>query len=435
MSILVVEDDPDAAAHLCALLGEEGYRNVALAGTVADAVHQLEPQPANGVPDLILIDLLLPDGNGLELCRRLKRTRRFGQVPIVVVSSVDDECTIEECLDAGACDYLRKPVRPRELAARLRAALRVKRAGEEHWSREHQLLGLAERLRKNNEELARLSGTDPLTSVANRRQFNIVYRNEWRRASRAALPMALVLFDVDDFHAFNERYGHVDGDACLVAVAQAIAAVGRRPSDLFARYGGEEFVYVLPETDLDGARIVAERARHDVLALAIPHDRSRAGRFVTISAGYASLVPRPDLSPESLLSAADEALLRAKHNGRNRCESPEASSGRAPEPIMVEVDPIIARRVPTFLANRRNDVRVVLEALDHGSFDSIRRIGHNLKGSGASYGFQPISDLGKVIEDAALAQDADAIRRAITEMSRYLDQVQVVSQPTSASRG
>ena len=102
---------------------------------------------------------------------------------------------------------------------------------------------------------------------------------------------------------------------------------------------------------------------------------------------------------------------------------------------MVEVDPIIARRVPTFLANRRNDVRVVLEALDHGSFDSIRRIGHNLKGSGASYGFQPISDLGKVIEDAALAQDADAIRRAITDMSRYLDQVQVVSQPTSATRG
>lgn len=435
MSILVVEDDPDAAAHLCALLGQEGYRNVEVAGTVADAVHQLEPQPANGVPELILVDLMLPDGNGLELCRRLKHTRRFGQVPIVVVSSVDDECTIEECLDAGACDYLRKPVRPRELAARLRAALRVKRAGEEHWSREHQLLGLAERLRKNNEELARLSGTDPLTGVANRRQFNIVYRNEWRRASRAALPMGLVLFDVDDFHAFNERYGHVEGDSCLVSVAQAIAASGQRPSDLFARYGGEEFVYVLPETDIDGARIVAERARADVEGLRIPHDRSRASRYVTVSAGYASLVPRPDLSPESLLSVADEALLRAKHNGRNRCESPEDASGRTPEPIMVEVDPIIARRVPTFLANRRNDVRVVLEALDHAGFDAVRRIGHNLKGSGASYGFQPISDLGKVIEDAALAQDGEAIRRAIGELSRYLDQVQVVSQPTTASRG
>jgi len=103
---------------------------------------------------------------------------------------------------------------------------------------------------------------------------------------------------------------------------------------------------------------------------------------------------------------------------------------------MVEVDPIIARRVPTFLANRRNDVRVILEALDHeGGFDSIRRIGHNLKGSGASYGFQPISDMGKLIEEAALRQDANGIRQQIAELSRYLDQVQVVSQPTAASRG
>ena len=102
---------------------------------------------------------------------------------------------------------------------------------------------------------------------------------------------------------------------------------------------------------------------------------------------------------------------------------------------MVEVDPIIARRVPTFLANRRNDIRVVLEAIDHGGFDSIRRVGHNLKGSGASYGFQPISDIGKVLEEAALASDADAIRRAIADLSRYLDQVQVVTQPTTATSG
>jgi diguanylate cyclase (GGDEF)-like protein len=435
MSILLVEDDPDAAAQLCALLGQEGYHHVEVAGTMAEAVHQLEPQPSGGVPDLILVDLMLPDGNGLDLCRRLKHTRRYGQVPIVVVSSIDDECTIEECLDAGACDYLHKPVRPRELAARLRAALRVKRAGEQHWSREHQLLGLAERLRKNNEELARLSGTDPLTGVANRRQFNVVYRSEWRRASRAALPLALVLFDVDDFHAYNERYGHVLGDQCLVAVATAIADCGQRPSDLFARYGGEEFVFVLPETDIEGARIVAERARARVQALALPHDRARAALVVTISAGYASMVPRPDLSPETLLSEADDALLRAKHSGRNRSESAESAAETPPEPIMVEVDPIIARRIPTFLANRRNDVRLVLEALDHEGFDAIRRVGHNLKGSGASYGFQPITDIGRTIEDSAAARDAEAIRHAVSDLSRYLDQVQVVPQPTSAGHG
>src|SRR5262249_11679875 len=252
---------------------------------------------------------------------------------------------------------------------------------------------------------------------ANRRQFNIVYRAEWRRAARAALPLALVLFDVDDFHAFNERYGHVDGDQCLIAVASAIAGSGLRPSDLFARYGGEEFVFVVPETDIDGARIIAERARMDVLALAIPHDRARAAPVVTISAGYASVVPRPDLSPEALVSAADEGLLRAKHGGRNRSASPDISSETPPQPIMVEVDPIIARRIPHLLANRRGDVRLVLEAIDHRSFDAIRRVGHNLKGSGASYGFPAISEIGRVLEEAALAQDTEMIRRVAGDLA------------------
>jgi two-component system chemotaxis family response regulator WspR len=436
MSIVLIEDDPDAASHLSSLLGHEGYREVTVAGTFAEAIQVLEPETPAPLPELVLVDLLLPDGNGLDLCRRLKESRRFANIPILVVSSVDDECTIEECLDAGARDYLRKPVRPRELAARLRAALRDRRHDEPATSRERELLSIAEGLRKSNEELRRLSDTDPLTGVANRRQFNIVYRNEWRRASRGSLAMALAFFDVDDFHAFNERYGHVEGDQCLVAIAHSIAATARRPADLFARYGGEEFVFVLPDTDLEGARVVAERARQQVEALHVPHERSRCSPYVTVSAGVASIVPRTDLSPDMLLSIADDALLRAKTRGRNRVEVPDQprATGTIDAPITVAVDPVIARRIPTFLANRRQDVRVLLEAIDHGVFDSIRRVGHNLKGTGASFGFDLISTLGRTIEDGALAKDVDKIRGAIDELSRYLDQVQVVAPPTSGGR-
>jgi diguanylate cyclase (GGDEF)-like protein len=427
VSILVIEDDGDAAALVAKILADEGYRSVEIVSTIDAAVRWLEPdRVVRAVPELMLVDLLLPDGNGLELCRRLKRTRRYHPVPIVVVSSIDDECTVEEALDAGASDFVHKPVRPRELAARVRSALRVMRQEQQSTSREHQLLGLAERLRKTNEELARLSATDALTNVANRRQLNIAYRREWRRASRAAESIALVMFDVDDFHAFNERYGHPAGDQCLVSVAETLAGCGRRPSDLFARYGGEEFLFVLADTDLDGARIVAERGREAVAARAIPHEASRCAPRVTVSAGVASLVPRPDLSPEVLLVAADEALLRAKQRGRN-CVHVSDPDGEVADDILVVVDPIISRRVPSFLANRRRDVRALQEAVAREAFDVIQRVAHNLKGSGASYGFAPISDVGRRLEDAARARDADTVRQALGQLDQYLDRVKVVS--------
>ena len=435
MSILLIEDDEAASAYLAAQMADEGYGNVTIASSIADATRWLDGDGARP-PDLVLLDIGLPDGNGLDLCRRLKRAPRFETVPVIVVSAVDDDCTVEEALDAGACDYLHKPVRPRELAARVRAALRARRHDVASSSRQHQLLGLAERLRKTNEELARLSGTDALTNVPNRRHFNLAYRREWRRASRIVQPLALAMFDVDDFHAFNERYGHPAGDQCLVAIASTLASCGRRPSDLFARYGGEEFLFMLPDTDLDGARTVAERGREAVLALGVPHAGSRCAPHVTVSVGVASLTPRPELSPEVLLSASDDALLRAKQWGRNRVAAPDGESSGA-DLIQVEVDPIIALRVPSFLANRRRDVRTLLEAAERGRFEAIQRAAHNIKGSGASYGFEPISQVGRILEDAARARDVDAIRIALAQLDQYLDRVQVVSHrpPIAAERG
>jgi diguanylate cyclase (GGDEF)-like protein len=335
VSILLVENDHEAAERLTGLLADEGYDDVAVADSVAQAVRALATHAAARPPELVLADLPLTDGTGVELCRRLAQARGAPRIPIVVVTPSDDETAIAACLDAGAADVVHAPVRPRELAARLRVALRLKQARDEQWSREHRLLGLAERLRQSNEELAKLSSTDALTGVANRRQFNLVYHNEWRRAARAGTCLGLVLFDIDDFHDFNAVHGHLAGDRCLVAVAQAIASAGHRPSDLFARYGGEEFVHVLPDTNDDGASIVARRALDLVRALAIPRVRGIGPPYVTISAGVASLVPRLEVSPEVLIAAADDALLRAKHDGRDRYE---LSSQSCRDPVDVTID-------------------------------------------------------------------------------------------------
>jgi diguanylate cyclase (GGDEF)-like protein/PAS domain S-box-containing protein len=184
------------------------------------------------------------------------------------------------------------------------------------------LLAVVETLRdmtvqkEAQQALELLASKDPLTGLANRRAFDESLLLEWRRAQRSAQPLALVMFDVDHFKAYNDTYGHQQGDACLRNVALAVAGATLRAGDLVARYGGEEFVLVLPGTTLEGAAIVAERVRAAVENLALPH-RGGDG-VVTASVGVACCVPGEGASSEALLAAADSALYRAKRAGRNR---------------------------------------------------------------------------------------------------------------------
>jgi len=176
------------------------------------------------------------------------------------------------------------------------------------------------------EELERLSLTDGLTGVANRRRFDAFIEHEWRRGARLKRPMAILLIDVDDFKRFNDNYGHAAGDECLRQVAQVLSRVNGRPTDLFARYGGEEFAAVLSETGAAGALQVARDMVEAVRSLSIPHAHSRAADFVTISMGIGVMEPSGDRTPHDLVCMADDALYQAKENGRNRCfpGSPEA---------------------------------------------------------------------------------------------------------------
>ena len=169
-----------------------------------------------------------------------------------------------------------------------------------------------------NTKLERLSTLDTLTGLANRRRFNEVLCQEWRRSAREATPLSLVFCDIDFFKNFNDGYGHLAGDECLVKVARAVSGVSNRPGDLAARYGGEEFVLVLSGTGEEGALNLAEKLRARIEELRIPHAHSPLGSHLTISLGVASVVPRPGSAPEELLDVADRALYAAKEEGRNR---------------------------------------------------------------------------------------------------------------------
>jgi diguanylate cyclase (GGDEF)-like protein len=173
-------------------------------------------------------------------------------------------------------------------------------------------------LERINQRLLKLIDTDSLTKIANRRCFNIRFRQEWKRLFREQNPLSLILFDVDYFKSYNDCYGHPQGDRCLIKIAQTVQKAVGRSSDLVARIGGEEFAVILPNTDLKGAKVAAENIRLAIESLKITHQDSQINSQVTISLGIMSLIPTAGQSPTTLINQADQALLEAKRRGKNQ---------------------------------------------------------------------------------------------------------------------
>lgn len=173
-------------------------------------------------------------------------------------------------------------------------------------------------LQKANQELERIATIDGLTQIANRRQFDKCLTQEWKRMRREQTPLSLILCDIDFFKLYNDAYGHQMGDECIRTVAQAIRRSVKRPADLAARYGGEEFAVILPNTNAEGAVLLAENIRKAVQHLKIIHARSPVSGYVSLSLGVASIIPFQEFAPETLIEMADKALYEAKKHGRNR---------------------------------------------------------------------------------------------------------------------
>lgn len=269
-------------------------------------------------PTVILQDLVMPDVDGLVLLRFFRANPITKTTPIVVLSSREDPKTKQEAFKLGATDYLVKFPDQLEVVARIRAHSRSYMAQQQRDEAYRELRDLQVELEKKNSELQRLSSLDGLTGIANRRRFDEYLEQEWLRAARDGKRLGLILIDIDHFKAYNDNYGHQGGDACLRRVARTLDGELKRAADVAARYGGEEFVIVLPDTDPQGAAMIAEKLRSAVEALQIEHTHSQTADHVTISLGVASTMPREGGIPAALIEMADEALYKAKETGRNR---------------------------------------------------------------------------------------------------------------------
>ncbi|MEG4118280.1 diguanylate cyclase [Microcoleus sp. N9_B4] len=397
-------------------------------------------------PDVILLDVKMPEMDGYQVCRTLKADADFRHIPVIFISALDDVFDKVTAFDSGAIDYITKPFQIEEVVARLENQLTIqrqqqlleqenikRREAEEVLYQSRALLasvlnssldGIAAMqavrntetgeiedfrclvvnpviarafkssreeiigklvlkklltnidpklfncfvnivetgesleqdfyyesekscwlhfaavklgdgfsvtirditarkqielaLQDANQKLNELANLDGLTQVANRRCFNNRLQSEWQRLAPEKQPLSLILFDLDKFKSYNDYYGHLAGDDCLIRIGQTLQKVVRRPTDLAARYGGEEFVVLLANTDLKEGIKVAQNIQQEIHNLAIPHAQSDVKEIVTVSLGIASLIPTLEVQPDTLVAYADKALYDAKQQGRDR---------------------------------------------------------------------------------------------------------------------
>ncbi len=300
--ILLVDDYPGNLDALTTVLQE--FYEVATASNGKDAIEMALADPF----DLIMLDVMMPEMDGYEVCRQLKKHERTAEIPIIFVTGkaqIQDEA---RGLDLGAMDYISKPYSLAVVMARVRNHM------------------AAVRYRK---KLKSYSYIDGLTELPNRRQFDEVMQKEWQRAVREQNEISVILIDIDYFKPYNDYYGHVVGDECLHKIATALGSCRRRASDFVGRYGGEEFVAILPNTKLEGAYHMAEEMLERVRALNIAHKLNPNEEKVTVSIGVAACLPTVDLPYKSLLTAADQRLYAAKQAGRNRVEAEPFEPGES----------------------------------------------------------------------------------------------------------
>jgi two-component system, cell cycle response regulator len=440
-NILLVDDIPENLQLLSDLLLKLGYtvRSVTSGRMALKTVNVKRP-------DVILLDIKMPEMDGYQVCRILKADEELRSIPVIFISALDDVFDKVTAFNSGGIDYITKPFQIEEVVARLENQLTIQRqqrllekeviqrreaeevlyqsrallasilnssldgiaamqavhnstTGDiedfrclvinpvisrafEHrredmigklamkkfircldpelFARFVEIVEMGEPLERDfyypsgescwyhfvavklgdgfaitirditvrkqmelalqdaNQKLEKLANLDGLTNLANRRCFDHRLETEWLRLAREQQPLSLILFDVDKFKCYNDYYGHLAGDDCLVRLAQAVQQEVRRPADLVARYGGEEFVILLPNTDVEGGIKVAQSIQQAIHNLAIPHEYSHVKDIVTVSLGIASLIPRLEVEPDTLVAYADKALYQAKEQGRDR---------------------------------------------------------------------------------------------------------------------
>ncbi|ALU90203.1 GGDEF domain-containing response regulator [Herbaspirillum rubrisubalbicans] len=312
--VLLVDDQPMVGEAIRRALINEEHIDFHFCTRADEALAVAEKTR----PTVILQDLVMPGVDGMTLVRQYRASPVLANVPIIVLSSRDDPEIKRDAFAGGANDYMVKLPDVIELVARLRYHSRsyinlLQRDAAYRALRESQ-----QQLQKTNFELQRLTNTDGLTGIANRRYFDDYLSAEWRRARRDAVPLSLLLIDVDFFKRYNDNYGHVAGDTVLRRVAQIIDDTIQRPADLAARFGGEEFAMILPRTPIEGAHSLGLKLCQCIEANQVPHERSDISAWLTVSIGAACVIPGQEQDISELIEMADRRLYLAKQQGRNR---------------------------------------------------------------------------------------------------------------------
>lgn len=292
--IMVVDDTPTNIQVLAEILGQEYEIFFALNGPEGLAMAEAQQ------PDIILLDIMMPKMDGFEVCLKLKKNPLTKNIPVIFITALNMEEDEARGLELGAVDYITKPIRPSVVRARVKNHVKLKRY---------------------RDYLENISMKDGLTGVPNRRRMDEYLEQEWKRSKRKNKPMSLLMLDIDHFKLYNDNYGHSQGDECLKKVASAIEESLSRPADMVARFGGEEFACILPDTDEQGAKLIAKRVQENIKELNIPHEYSPIDSLVTLSIGIATTVPDESASVQKLLKNADQMLYKAKKSGRNQTQS------------------------------------------------------------------------------------------------------------------
>jgi diguanylate cyclase (GGDEF)-like protein len=291
--ILIVDDDKISLKLLVGLLKKDYILEQAESGKQALEIIE------KNLPDLILLDVMMPDMDGFQVIHKLKSKERTQNIPVIFITALHSFRSEEAGLSLGAVDYIKKPFIPSIVQARVRNILTMVRH------------------RKLLETMAHIDG---LTEIPNRRYFDLVLQREWQRAMRYQNFISIAIADVDYFKQFNDNYGHAKGDQVLIALANEIKLNLKRPYDLVSRYGGEEFGIVLPKISPDKAYQLCETIRIAVERLNIAHEFSLVSKKITISIGGTTLIPQKYLDLSTIVEKADLQLFEAKNKGRNKVE-------------------------------------------------------------------------------------------------------------------